>query len=237
MSHPIHHIAVLIPARNEAELLPRCIESVIQCEEFLPRHVTCDIIVAVDRSTDRTLHIARSMLRGFGVAVTTNAGVVGVARALAADVALNRYGGREEQCWLANTDADCVVPDTWLADQLRLANAGAYAVAGIVDVDDFSEHHLAVAQLFRDSYIIHPDGTHPHVHGANIGMRADVYRESGGWSPLATAEDHDLWHRLSASGYHGLSVADLRVLTSGRRTGRAPQGFAQALSAHNEALI
>jgi hypothetical protein len=83
---------------------------------------------------------------------------------------------------------------------------------------------------------MHGDGTHPHVHGANIGVRADVYLEAGGWTPLETGEDHDLWNRLSGSGCTKRSIAQLKVITSGRRIGRAPHGFAEALAAHNEAV-
>jgi hypothetical protein len=93
-----------------------------------------------------------------------------------------------------------------------------------------------VEERFRKSYRIEADGTHPHVHGANIGVRADAYLRAGGWMNLATAEDHDLWHRLQHQGERRLSDARLWVMTSGRRLGRAPMGFAAALAAHNEAL-
>jgi glycosyltransferase involved in cell wall biosynthesis len=236
MKCKIEHIAVLIPARDEEILLPRCLESIFRAQSRLPYDVTCDIVVAVDQSIDRTFELARSMLPGSGVVIATDAGVVGIARALAARTALSRYKGASRHCWLANTDADCIVPESWLSEQLLLARDGAGAVAGIVDVDDFSEHHIGVVDRFRETYLIHPDGTHPHVHGANIGMRADVYLRAGGWASLATSEDHDLWNRLSSHTRHRLSVARLRVVTSGRRVGRAPQGFAQALAAHNEAV-
>ena len=236
MTHAIQHIAVLIPARNEEALLPRCLDSVLQAQAQLPAEVSCDIVVAVDCSTDRTLQIARTMLRGFGVATATRDGVVGVARAHAARLALARYDGPLKACWLANTDADCAVPEDWLLDQLLLANTGAHAVAGTVDVDSYAEHRIGVARLFHESYIIHADGTHPHVHGANIGIRADSYVQAGGWASLPTAEDHDLWNRLSRCQCRKVSAARLRVLTSGRRVGRAPHGFADALAAHNVAV-
>jgi glycosyltransferase involved in cell wall biosynthesis len=236
MIHPIRHIAVLIPARNEEVLLPRCLASVLQAQAMLPPDVTCDIIVVADCCTDQTLKIARSMLLGFGIGSATSEGNVGKSRALAADIALARYAGPLEQCWLANTDADCIVPDDWLTAQLELARVGKHAIAGTVDVDNFSEHRIGVARLFYETYVIHADGTHPHVHGANIGLRADVFVEAGGWASLATAEDHDLWNRLTLAKCSQASVAKLRVITSGRRMGRAPQGFAGALAAHNKAV-
>ena len=235
MLHSIEHIAVLIPARNEEALLPRCIESVFRAAQLLPPDVHFEIVVVVDSSTDSTFAIAESMLGTKGRVLTTNMGTVGTARSLAAAAALGAYIGDPSHCWLANTDADCAVPESWLIDQLRLARLGAQAVAGTVDVDDFSEHHSWVERRFRETYLIHEDGTHPHVHGANMGMRADAYLKAGGWSPLPTAEDHDLWNRLTLSGCRKQSVARLRVLTSGRRNGRAPLGFARALAAHNEA--
>jgi hypothetical protein len=92
-----------------------------------------------------------------------------------------------------------------------------------------------VDEQFRKTYLIHPDGSHPHVHGANLGVRADAYLRAGGWQSLATAEDHDLWNRLLEIGSSRRSIGHMTVLTSGRRIGRAPRGFAGALIALNEA--
>ncbi len=236
MSLGLRHNAVLIPARDEEELLPRCLDSIISAISLLPRTVSCDIVVAVDSSTDRTRDIAEKIIRGYGEVVCTNAGVVGSARACAARTALARYAGPLNRCWLANTDADCKVPSTWLIDQLSLAAGNVEVIAGTVDIDTFAEHRLGVEELFRTTYLIHPDGTHPHVHGANLGVRADAYVQVGGWAPLCTAEDHDLWNRLCRADCRRHSAAWLKVMTSGRRAGRAPHGFAEALAAHNEAI-
>jgi glycosyltransferase involved in cell wall biosynthesis len=237
MSRPPWHIGVLIPARNEEALLPPCLKSVLTACSLLPADVTFDIVVAVDSSTDRTAQIAKEMVQGSGIVVFTDAGLVGCARSLAADVMLGRYWGPLHRCWLANTDADCCVPATWLNDQLTLADDNVEAIAGTVAVDSFSEHNFGVNERFRTNYLIYPDGSHPHVHGANLGVRADAYLRAGGWSQLATAEDHDLWKRLLHKGSRRISVGRMRVLTSGRRVGRAPFGFADALSAHNKAAV
>jgi glycosyltransferase involved in cell wall biosynthesis len=227
------HICVLIPARNEEELLPRCLRSVLRACSALPANVTYDVVVVVDSSTDGTRKIAQSLLQGHGLVLSAEVGIVGKARAIAAEASLKRYEGPAAHCWLANTDADCCVPESWLVDHLSYAAKGVEAIAGTVDVDDFSEHTAGVSERFRLSYLLHPDGTHPHVHGANLGVRADVYLRAGGWNNLATAEDHDLWNRLSHHRTKRLSVGRVKVLTSGRRLGRAPHGFAEALTAHN----
>jgi glycosyltransferase involved in cell wall biosynthesis len=236
MTSVIQHVAVLIPARDEEELLPRCLESIVTAASLLPTGVSFDIVVAVDRSTDRTYDVATAMLGDRGSVLHSNAGVVGCARALAAKCALQRFAGSRRRCWLANTDADCSVPEKWLIDQLSLAGDTVEAIAGTVEVDTFSEHRAGVAESFRSAYQIQPDGTHSHVHGANLGVRADAYVRVGGWRDLATAEDHDLWNRIARANCERMSVGWLKVLTSGRRVGRAPHGFAEALGAHNEAV-
>jgi glycosyltransferase involved in cell wall biosynthesis len=235
------HIAVLIPARDEQSLIARCLRSILESRLLLPPDVSTDIIVVSDSSTDNTFQIVTQMISNQhqteGLVVESAAGCVGAARALAAQLALDRYTGALDRCWLANTDADCEVPRTWLLDHLAFAKSGVAAVAGVIDVDSFAEHDAYVPERFRLSYLIHPDGTHPHVHGANLGVRADAYLHAGGWQHLSTAEDHDLWQRLHRGQHKRVADASLRVTTSGRRIGRAPRGFADALAAHNGASV
>lgn len=102
-------------------------------------------------------------------------------------------------------------------------------------MDSFSEHGTYVAESFHCSYTLNDDGSHPHVHGANLGVSADAYVRADGWASLATGEDHDLWRRLLAVGANRMATSAIRVITSGRRVGRAPLGFADALAAHNRA--
>jgi glycosyltransferase involved in cell wall biosynthesis len=51
-------VAVLIPARDEEELLPRCLRSVLIATASLPAFVRSEVIVVVDRSVDRTSQVA-----------------------------------------------------------------------------------------------------------------------------------------------------------------------------------
>ena len=136
--------------------------------------------------------------------------------------------------------AGAVVGGRWVGmahkwtDQLAIAEQGIEAIAGVVSVDSFEEHSAGTDMRFRHNYVIHADGSHPHVHGANIGVRADTYLRLGGWRGLETAEDHDLWNRLVTTASKRQSTARIQVVTSGRRIGRAPHGFAEALAVHDE---
>jgi glycosyltransferase involved in cell wall biosynthesis len=230
-------VAVLIPARDEEVLLARCLESVIHAIDSLSTPMKATIVLVSDCSTDRTAEIANSLIGDRGRVLHTRAGTVGTSRAIAASYAIEGALNRLSKLWLANTDADCVVPSTWLRDQINLAESGIQAVAGTISVDSFDEHGQEVAGRFRASYSIYADGSHPHIHGANLGVRADCYVRVGGWADLKTAEDHDLWIRLKRTGARLCSSAQLRVITSGRRIGRAPDGFAGALSAHNHKVF
>lgn len=233
MKDQIWHMAVLIPASNEEDLVARCLESVKKARRAVLAQSSVDIILVVDRSTDRTREIGNVLLEGVGQVVETHAGIVGAARAIAALTALQRHRSAREFVWLCNTDADSFVPRNWLRNHLALAQKGFHAVAGTVRVDSFHEHPPFVEQRFRETYLIAPDGSHTHVHGANFGVRADFYLRAGGWKSLCTAEDHELWRSLETAGARRASVSHIEVATSGRKIGRAPHGFAAALAAHD----
>jgi hypothetical protein len=85
-------------------------------------------------------------------------------------------------------------------------------------------------------YLAMPDGTHAHVHGANLGVRADAYVDAGGWPQLALAEDHCLWLRIKARGWPVIAASASIVCTSGRLVGRAMGGFADTLRVNAEKM-
>jgi hypothetical protein len=70
---------------------------------------------------------------------------------------------------------------------------------------------------------------HPHVHGANLGVRGDSYLAAGGFPDVATHEDVLLSAAVRRAGRVVLSTGSSPVLTSGRTTGRAPDGMATYL--------
>jgi hypothetical protein len=73
--------------------------------------------------------------------------------------------------------------------------------------------------------------SHPHVHAANLAIRADGYAAIGGWRPLRSGEDEDLAARATAAGLRIHRTGRLPVRTSTRPYGRAPYGFSSYLRA------
>jgi hypothetical protein len=118
--------------------------------------------------------------------------------------------------------------------QLRSAADGVH-VAGVVRLARGIERTPAIQRAFAATYRHGPGGTHRHVHGANLGIRADAYLAAGGWSDLVIGEDHDLWGRLRRN-HVGVWTTTSYVHTSARRVGRAPFGFAADLAALDATL-
>jgi hypothetical protein len=186
------------------------------------------IAVVADRCTDETARIARRALGADGDVLTSTAGRAGAARRCGADHLL-AIGKPPRRLWLATTDADTAVPPDWLCTHLSEADGGAAAVAGIVVLAADTDREVAARHAA--GYELHPDGSHPHVHGANLGMRGDAYLDAGGWSSLLpVGEDHCIWGRLRARRWPVVATRRSWVTTSGRSRGRVDGGFASDLA-------
>ena len=237
---PIERLAVVVPAHDEDRLIKRCLEWVRRAVDH-PTLSGLDrrVVVVADQCTDRTVEQARLALERdglLGTVLEVSFRNVGRARAAGVHEVLARWHEADlAHTWLANTDADTCVSRTWLARQLVAARAGYAGVAGIIGIDSFRDHRRDVRERFRSTYSVPTDRPHPHVHGCNLGIRADAYLDAGGWPPLDTAEDHALWEAMRDRGWAVLSDIGLRVVTSGRRDGRAPKGFAARLASLGEA--
>ena len=232
----LDRFAVVVPARDEAANITECVESILRSAAAAGlAHDRFELVVVADSCTDATAAIARRAVGGLGVVVEARAGSVGQARAIGTSRALARWVARPSTVWTVHTDADSVVPEGWLHHQRRVAEVGFAAVAGVVEVASFAEHSARTARRHHRMYSGAGDD-HPHVHGANLGVRADAYRAVGGWSAIASGEDHALWNAVRRAGYPTLSTRSIHVVTSGRRVGRAPDGFAAHLRSLGEAV-
>jgi cellulose synthase/poly-beta-1,6-N-acetylglucosamine synthase-like glycosyltransferase len=230
-------VAVVVPARNEEDTLPSCLHALTHSLAACPAVARSWIVVAADSCSDHTVSFARKLLLGRGAVVECSAASVGVARRLGTAQALDHFAEiPASQIWIANTDADTCVSPNWIGRQLELASSGYCGVAGIVEVQSIEGEDSATVRALLADYVLNADGTHTHVHGANLGVRADAYLDAGCWSELALAEDHCLWSRLKARGWPTASCTQTIVQTSGRLKGRARRGFADHLRAKLEAI-
>lgn len=225
----IRAVGVIVPAHNEQDMLPSCLASLRRAARAL-RGTPVHLVVVADACRDRTVQAAR---RGGAAVVTIGACSVGAARAAGVREVLRRTRNvGAADVWLATTDADTLVPASWLRQQVRYADRRWDAVAGTVRVADWSGHRPAVRALFLEQYAqgARGVGSHSHVHGANLGFRAAAYLSAGGFPDRQTGEDQALVASLTAAGSRVLRTTALTVVTSARRVARAPHGFSGYLA-------
>jgi len=221
---------VVVPAHNELVHLPQCLRALTTAALWLPTPVST--VVVLDSCDDSSERLAGD----FGPDVhfiSVDAGNVGAARAAgfeyAKSLVSDPYDAAAKDTWYATTDADSVVDADWLTRMVRPdLHADADMVLGVVRVPNWRHFSPAVVRRYLRAYrATGPD--HDHVHGANMGFRADAYWQVGGFRALATGEDVELVQRFEAAGLTIHRDRGLSVATSDRREGRAPGGFAQHL--------
>jgi glycosyltransferase involved in cell wall biosynthesis len=219
----LEQVVVVVPAHNEAENLPRCLRALTTACLCMPMPVlTVVVLDSCDDGSDR-------LVAQFGPDVhfvSIESGNVGAARAAGFEYAKSVCGSAApEHTWYATTDADSVVNAQWL---MRMTAAGADMVLGVVRIPVWRHFPPDVARRYLRAYHSKGHG-HNHIHGANMGFRADAYWRVGGFRALETGEDVELVERFRAAGMCIHRDAKLSVATSDRRDGRAPGGFAKHL--------
>ncbi len=119
------------------------------------------------------------------ILVAVDHGMVGAARAAGIAHATSA-DPVPDRVWLANTDADTLVPPTWLVAQLDLADLGHEVVLGTVEPfpADLSPELLEAWHARHDLR----EG-HDHVHGANLGLTLAAYDRVGGFGWVRVHED------------------------------------------------
>jgi cellulose synthase/poly-beta-1,6-N-acetylglucosamine synthase-like glycosyltransferase len=229
---------VVVPACDEEGSIATCLESVLEAlDRSGPLLSDSWVAVVADSCRDATADRARRVLKNRGSVIECSVSSPGAARRLgAAEILAHFWHVPYTRVWIANTDADTCVAHNWIARQLELAGSGCCGVAGIVRVEQVAGLDRKTVHALLADYTIHDDGTHPHVHGANLGVRADAYIDAGCWSPIALAEDHCLWSRVRARGWPTAACSKTIVHTSGRLHGRAAGGFADSLRERLELL-
>jgi glycosyltransferase involved in cell wall biosynthesis len=169
----VEQVAVVVPAHNEVRHLPRCLRALATAA--LCVRVPVLTVVVLDACDDGSERLAGQ----FGPDVhfvSVDAGNVGAARAAGFEYARGHCAAAAERTWHATTDADSVVGGNWL---VQMTAADADMVLGVVQVPVWRHFNVEVARRYLHRY--HSKGEeHNHIHGANMGFRADAYWRSAG---------------------------------------------------------
>ncbi|MBJ7337931.1 glycosyltransferase family 2 protein [Mycolicibacterium sp.] len=220
---------VVIPAHDEMADLPDCLKAVLTAAACA--RVPVLVVVVLDSCSDQSADLAGR----FGADVhfvEVNAKNVGATRAAGFSYARTVCGSEasgEAHVWYATTDADSRVDPDWLVRQM---GADADMVLGVVRVTNWRHFSASTVHRYLAAYRAKTrrhDGGHDHVHGANMGFRAETYWELGGFAALTSSEDVDLVRRFEQAGRRIHRDSALSVETSARTEARAPRGFASYL--------
>jgi glycosyltransferase involved in cell wall biosynthesis len=229
-TNTLRTVFIVVPARNEEQLIGRCLASIHSAVVHATTAWGAEgpqvkTVVVADNCSDTTAHIAAQFNVHVLEAKLSN---VGSARAAGIEYLLGKTSCTDHrEIWLANTDADSVVPFNWLTAQLAYAAAHTELMIGTVR-PDFAD--LTHEQIFAWQSLHTPGSPNGHVHGANLGIRMDAYRLAGGFLPLHEHEDVSLAQRLDQLGATIVATDLCEVVTSGRAHGRTPGGYARYLA-------
>lgn len=166
--------SVVVPARNCASDLKRCLEGVnsqsVSCE------LEIEIIVVDDDSTDGTGEIAAQQMAKVIRIDPENAGNPARARNMGA-----RASSGDPIIFL---DADCVPQPGWLAAILA-SHAGGYAIVGGAIDPEPGMSFTALTDYYSGFYLVHSgwrQKTVPHHPPPNLSIRRSVFFLTRGFS-------------------------------------------------------
>lgn len=161
-------VSVVIPARDDAEGIGRCVAAV------LAQDTPPDQVVVVDNgSTDRTAEVA------------TRAGATVISEPRPGSYIARNSGVRVTASEIvAFTDADCSPTSTWLTHLLEpFADAGVGGVSGVVLPSEVrtAPQRWALQRRLLDQETSHHHPFLPFAATANVAYRREVWERLGGF--------------------------------------------------------
>ncbi len=197
-------ISVVLAVRNEEMCIVSCVSIILDCN--YPEGCF-EVIVVDDHSTDKTRELLEAREWNGVRLLPLPEGVAGKKAAISWGVAHARYS------YIACTDADCLVPDTWLRDiSCVLHHPGVNMATGIVlpalgqrCLDAFQRLDMAGTMVLTACGI--QTGKWQLANGASMAFRKDFFTESGGFAGnehVASGDDVYLAANAVKYGNHGL---------------------------------
>jgi Glycosyl transferase family 2 len=224
-------VGVCVPIHNEEQTLRRSLRALERAAKRAEiKGIGCRIAAVLDDCSDLSALLLDEWSRRADIPTLTiecNVRNVGVARQMGFTALIDASDQVDpEQLWLATTDADSEVPANWLTHQIDCRRQKVQFWAGRVKVTDWLHRQDSTANLWKETYRTEQ----APIHGANLGISADLFLRVGGFPPLPTGEDHALLQAVTREGSTVCHDWRAAVVTSSRKSARAPAGFAHFLN-------
>ena len=191
-------VSIIIPTKNNADILERCLESIHNLD--YPKDEV-EVIIVDGHSTDGTVEVAKK----YGCRVVyEDVGTIGGARNIGVEHSRGDY--------IVFTDADCVADRDWLKNLIREFKDESVASVGgpnITPRDDteFAKRVGVVLEFLSKPgprYAFSADKIVEIHHNptCNSAYRKAILQEVGGFNPrLITCDDEELDYRIRKRGY------------------------------------
>lgn len=178
-------VGVVIPVHNEEELLDAALTSLERAfAELSGWGLHLRVVIVLDSCVDESARVAKHWIHQIlrrqpslkATIVTTSRRNVGLARQLGCSSLLERWADVDRsRIWLATTDADSRVPQSWLRSQVIDHEAGVDVWCGRVSVIEWSNYLVETTTIWQSAYEAEPCP----VHGTNLGFNAKMYCAAG----------------------------------------------------------
>ncbi|MBW4521919.1 MAG: glycosyltransferase [Scytolyngbya sp. HA4215-MV1] len=257
---PQCEVCVIVPVRNEAETLEQtltALASQVELDEQRFHPDRYEVILFANNCSDDSaaigLEFARThphlVLHVVAQTLPASEAYIGRVRQLLMDEAYRRFLYlKRPRGIIASTDGDSQVSATWIAAIRYEIKQGADAVGGRIlsdlrgraDLDRYTRtcylrevgYQFLISELeaYLDPDPFDPLPRHFQHYGASLAVTAEMYALAGGMPPVHTPEDVAFYQALRRVNAHFRHSPLVRVTTSTRQTGRAPQGLANQLA-------
>lgn len=246
---------IAIPVKNEEDRIVQCLASIANQTGVAFSDLA--VVALLNNCDDGTLERIRLIdaelpfhLQAHSVRLPPGFANAGWARKLGMDAAAKLA---HPEGVILTTDADTMVDEDWVEQNLREIASGLDAVAGYVMADPMELMELPGAILDRgrleweyqqlaaelqgraDPEPHDPWPKHNQNCGASAAVRVSVYDRIGGLPPIAVGEDRALFERVRQIDGKIRHSLEVQVVTSARTDGRAMGGLSDQIRLRGDA--
>lgn len=206
-----YFVTILVAARNEEQSIGKCLESLIHQDYPIEKY---EVIIIDDQSTDRTEELVKEAIASYPEVIRLLSTIGNGGKKEAIHLGLKEAKGDI----ILTTDADCVVPPTWISKynyHFRVTDA-AYISGPVMMNNDrsfFSTFQaLEFNSLIASTAGLTAIGRPVMSNGANMGFALEAFKQVSllHTANLKTTEEKDIMQKTKASGEDVFTMLSLK---------------------------